>query len=114
MLMSEEQAPAPNSLNELLHGLAQEMHNDSARWFGEETANSLTINVMGLCGESGEVIDIVKKVMRGSMTLEEARPMIAEELTDVFIYWTMLIGMFQIDVEQCYILKQQINEERFG
>jgi NTP pyrophosphatase (non-canonical NTP hydrolase) len=106
----------PDSLNEMLHALGHEMHDDSTRWFGSDVADSLTILTLGLGGESGEVQDIIKKVMRGSTTLDdpETRSKLAEELVDVFIYWCMMITALQIDIEQCYALKREINQERFG
>jgi NTP pyrophosphatase (non-canonical NTP hydrolase) len=105
-----------NAFNDLLHAFGNEMIMDSIRWFGEEVATSLTITSMGVAAESGEQLDVVKKIMRGSKDLEDAAVMeeLAVELIDVWIYWCQLITLLDIDVEQTYARKRAENEERFG
>ena len=43
-----------------------------------------------VCGELGEAANIIKKVERGDMTLDDARPLLAEELADVQTYLDLL------------------------
>ena len=94
--------------------MLKQMREDSDAWFGENTHTNLTIMTLGLVGESGEVADIVKKLGRGSLTLEEAAGLIAEELIDVLHYWLMLIGMFGVDIQAVYNKKREYNVARFG
>lgn len=97
-----------------LETLVQQCRDDSVLYFGEAASNDLTIFVMGLCGESGEVADIVKKVLRGSFTPPEVHAHLCEELIDVLIYLCNIIGLLQVDVEEVYNAKRAINELRFG
>ncbi len=52
--------------------------------------DALPYLTMGLIGETGEVADLVKKVFRGTYTLEEARDRILEESGDVVWYLAVL------------------------
>jgi NTP pyrophosphatase (non-canonical NTP hydrolase) len=92
----------------------KEMFADSKRWFGEEASIDLTMHVFGLVGEAGEVADEIKKVLRGSQTLEEAAPKIAEELVDTMIYLFLLFVILGIDPGPVYAQKREYNEQRFG
>ena len=49
---------------------------------------------LGLCGESGELAEKVKKVMRGDRELAEAFPDIEKELGDVL--WYLAVLSFEI------------------
>lgn len=65
-------------------------------------------------GELGEAANIIKKVRRGDMSLEEARPMLAKEYADVLIYLDILA--FQTGVDLGEAARQKWNEvsERVG
>lgn len=95
--------------------LTREMIDDSRRWF-PNTAPSLVHHCLGLAGEAGEFIDIVKKIDRGSLdpTSAVVKRELAMELTDVFIYVLNLAGLMGIDLETTYKLKRAENEKRFG
>jgi NTP pyrophosphatase (non-canonical NTP hydrolase) len=97
-----------------LYEIQQQMKEDSDRWFGPGTSENMTLMVLGICGESGEVADIVKKVMRGSLTIEEATPKLKEEMIDVFHYWLMVAGMLGMDIGMEYEKKRIVNEARFA
>jgi len=94
--------------------MLDQMRDDSVRWFGDGMQNNLTVMVLGLIGEAGEVADLLKKIQRGSKTLDEAKPLLAEELVDVFHYWLLLVGMLGINVNEVYAEKRAFNERRFG
>jgi NTP pyrophosphatase (non-canonical NTP hydrolase) len=49
-------------------------------------------------GELGEAMNVMKKVRRGDMTLEEARPKLAQEFADVLIYLDMLANACGVDL----------------
>lgn len=98
-----------------LQEIAEEIAKDSQDWFGDGGAHkNLGVSALGLAGEAGEVADIVKKVMRGSITIAEARDDIAEELIDVMHYWLMLCYMFGVDITAEYDKKREINVQRFA
>jgi NTP pyrophosphatase (non-canonical NTP hydrolase) len=69
---------------------------------------------VAMTGELGEFANLVKKVARGSMTMEEARQGLSEELTDVFIYMMNIVGILGIDLTREYNRKRQTNVRRFG
>jgi NTP pyrophosphatase (non-canonical NTP hydrolase) len=95
--------------------LAKECLHDSKRWF-PGTAPSLVHHCLGLAGEAGEFIDIVKKIDRGSLSIKDAavRRMLAMEITDVFIYVLNIAGLLGIDLEETYKMKRIENERRFA
>lgn len=62
--------------------------------------------VMGLCGESGEVIDIVKKHLAQGHTLN--REKIIEELGDVA--WYLAETAYALDIDLESILQQNIDK----
>ena len=98
-----------------LQELADEAMADSNRWFPGQ-AKSLAFNTLALCGEAGELANLVKKVERGSLDPSKAttRHEIAMEATDVFIYLLNIAAILGIDLERSYKLKRTENERRFG
>lgn len=93
--------------------LAARMYTDGARWFPSTEKDLMNIT-LGICGEAGEVADIVKKLGRGTMTLQAAVDEIKVELIDVLYYTLHLCHLLQIDIEMEYIKKSAFNDERFG
>lgn len=68
-----------------------------------------------VAGETGEMCNIVKKVHRGDMTLEEAneKELIANEAADMVIYLDMLCQRAGIDLNTAIVNKfNQVSEER--
>lgn len=89
---------------------------DSKRWFPGK-AQQLPNLVLCLAGEVGEVANIVKKNVRGSMLTTEMLEILPEEIVDCLIYLCNLMGHedFQhVDWEAIWNAKRQFNEERFG
>lgn len=64
--------------------------------------------VMGLCGESGEVIDIVKKHLAQGHELD--REKIVKELGDVAWYMAEIATVLEVDLED--VLVQNIEKLR--
>jgi len=86
---------------------------DSIAWF-PNSANDLTALTLGMCGETGEFAEIVKKVARGSRILDDAVPDLQEELVDVFIYVMNLAELLCVDMVAHYVDKREKNIARFG
>jgi NTP pyrophosphatase (non-canonical NTP hydrolase) len=89
---------------------------DSERWFGDSTAaHSLPHHALALAGEVGEFCNIVKKVDRGSLNIQDAkvRYELSMELTDVYVYVLNLAGLLGIDLEESYKIVRANNETRF-
>lgn len=51
--------------------------------------------VLGLVGETGEVAELFKKVLRGDAPVDVER--LTKELGDVIYYWTMLCSLHGLD-----------------
>lgn len=89
---------------------------DSTKWFPE--AQRLDTMVLCMAGEVGEVANLVKKVIRGSITVEEALAKgLAEEIVDVLIYLCNLMGLKEfreVDWKAIWDDKRDYNKERFG
>lgn len=92
--------------------LAHQAHNDSRVWF-PENADDLQHHVLGLCGEAGEVANIVKKIDRGDGDLESARKDLAEEVIDVVIYCMNIVAILGVDPDKVWNLKRAKNKVRF-
>jgi NTP pyrophosphatase (non-canonical NTP hydrolase) len=54
--------------------------------------------LQAVVGELGEYANLRKKVERGDMTIDEARPMLAKELADVVIYLDILAFQNGVDL----------------
>lgn len=70
--------------------------------------------VVCMLGELGEFANVLKKIVRGDITYEQAEPQLHEELTDVFIYLLKVAGQSGIDLEAQYLDKLQKNRGRFS
>lgn len=60
----------------------------------------LLLAVVGLAGETGEVIDLVKKHVFHRKSEGETRPKIVEELGDVLWYYTLLMKTYDISWDE--------------
>ena len=101
----------------LLRDLAKQCVEDSERWFGDSgKVNDIVHHSLGLAGETGEFIELVKKVDRGSYKLNDpaVRSRLGDELADVFIYVLNLAGVLGVDLLAEYNRKRTFNEERFS
>jgi NTP pyrophosphatase (non-canonical NTP hydrolase) len=65
-------------------------------------------------GELGEAANIIKKIERGDMTLEEARGSLAKELADVQTYLDILAFRAGIDLGQATVEKWNEISVRVG
>lgn len=65
-------------------------------------------------GELGEAANIIKKIRRGDITLEEARPLLSREFADVQTYLDLLAFQAGIDLGAATIEKWNEVSERVG
>jgi NTP pyrophosphatase (non-canonical NTP hydrolase) len=65
-------------------------------------------------GELGEAANIIKKVERGDLTLDEARPALAKEFADVLIYLDILAFRAGVDLGQATLAKFNEVSSRVG
>jgi len=99
-----------------LEELERQALDDSNRWFGDvRAAQFLSHHVLALCGEVGELANLVKKIERGSLDGRTAQVQydLAMETTDVFVYLLNIAGLLGIDLEKTNQIKRAQNEKRF-
>lgn len=98
-----------------LNALARQCHEDGDRWFGDMDVNNIIHHTLALCGETGELANLVKKIDRGSLDFHDPATKIklASELTDVFVYVLNLAYLFRVDLERSYLHVRAANEIRF-
>lgn len=80
---------------------------DGSDWSLNDWATALT-------GEVGEAANILKKVRRGDVTIEEARPDLSRELADIQTYLDILAFQAGIDLGEATIAKWNEVSERVG
>lgn len=80
---------------------------DGSDWTLGEWMNAVT-------GELGEAANIIKKVRRGDMTLEEARPLLANEFADIVTYLDITAMQAGIDLGHATIEKFNAVSVRVG
>lgn len=91
-----------NSKGEQAHS-----HDDGSDWSLGEWMNAIL-------GELGEAANIVKKVKRGDMTLDEARPALAKEFADTLTYLDITALQAGIDLGDSTVGKFNEVSERVG
>lgn len=89
-----------NSKGEPAHAQA-----DGSDWSLGEWCNAVT-------GELGEAANIIKKIKRGDLTLEEARPALAKEFADIVTYLDILAMQAGVNLGRSTIEKFNEVSER--
>jgi NTP pyrophosphatase (non-canonical NTP hydrolase) len=92
--------------------LVEECGIDSKKYF-PDVSKSLSYLVLCLCGESGELANIVKKIERGDKSVEQDFDALESEVADIFIYLLCIVDTLRIDLYQVYKTKREFNNERF-
>lgn len=69
---------------------------------------SLSDWMTAVAGELGEAANIIKKVNRGDLSLDEARPLLAKEYADVATYLDILAMRTGVDLGKA--VKEKFNE----
>lgn len=80
---------------------------DGSDWSLAEWMNAVA-------GELGEAANIIKKIRRGDMTLDEAREMLAEEFADIVTYLDITAKQAGINLGEATIAKFNKVSERVG
>ncbi len=80
---------------------------DGSDWSLGEWSNAVM-------GELGEAANIIKKVQRGDMTLDEARPALAKEFADVLTYLDLLAYQAGVNLSTATIDKFNEISRRVG
>lgn len=70
--------------------------------------------LQAVIGELGEYANLRKKVERGDLTLDEARPLLADELADVVIYLDILASQLGVDLGEAVMSKWNRTSEKVG
>ncbi len=102
---------------ETLDSIAAEARRNSERWFPsvhnpEQALVPLAVHyALGMCGEAGEVANVVKKALRKGETTSDG---LADELADVFIYLLLLADEAGVNLYAAYQHKRDICEKRWG
>jgi len=95
--------------------LSQQAHEDSTRWF-PNYAGDLVHMTLALCGEAGELANLVKKIQRGDLDIKDAetRYKVMMETTDVQTYVLAIAGLIGLDLDKSVQHIRGQNEARFG
>jgi len=105
-----------NQSTGLLVALGKQCKEDSEKWFGDtEAKSSLVHHTLALCGETGELANIVKKIDRKSLDINDpaVRVHLAEECADILTYLLNVTDMLGIDLERAYHIVRGKNDIRF-
>lgn len=98
--------------------LREQAYKDSLEWFPDchVTNEYLLIHAaLGLAGETGEAVDVIKKWHRHPGGISDLnRAALGAELADVFIYLLHICSATGIDLEAQYVLKTEFNRARFS
>lgn len=70
--------------------------------------------LQAVVGELGEYANLRKKVERGDLTIEEATPMLADELADVVIYLDILASQLGIELGDAVMSKWNRTSKKVG
>jgi len=105
-----------NKLPSDLWNLSVEALNNSERWFGESgVAADISHMSLSMCGEAGNLANIIKLIDRGEIDPKDARAHfdMVMALADVFVYVLNIAAILQIDLLRAYEQKVIANEKRF-
>lgn len=89
------------------HGRLAHSQADGGDWSDAEWLQAVV-------GELGELANMMKKVRRGDLTADDARPDIAKELADVAIYLDILAFRLGVDLGAAIVQKFNEVSDRVG
>jgi NTP pyrophosphatase (non-canonical NTP hydrolase) len=110
--MNKDEVFNITSMNDRVHEAVEDSH----VWFPDIGHEPYDLPFWLLClgGEVGELQNKAKKWVRGSLSYDEVRPLLADELVDALVYAFNVAATLGIDLEAEYDRKRQFNSERFG
>lgn len=87
----------------------------------EDKVDAISNDTIGIFGEIGEFSNILKKLhlelsSKSGINSDQENNLLAhmkEELVDVFIYYIRLAAHLDLDIEEEYLKKLNINKKRF-
>jgi NTP pyrophosphatase (non-canonical NTP hydrolase) len=96
--------------------LVRQCQEDGQRWFPGTTHDNLPFLVLALAGEVGELANVVKKIVRGSLDAKDAavKRQLDMEATDCLVYLLNIFGVLNVDPKKAYDMVRAMNEKRFG
>ena len=80
---------------------------------GQEKNYSLSFWSNALCGEAGELANLIKKIDRGDFTVDDIKHELAHEIGDVLTYLDLLSSILGINTTDALIEKWNIVSERY-
>lgn len=104
-------------MNTTLRDLQTRAIQESRFWFPDVHAtqhNAVVHFALGIAGEVGELVNLVKKVNRRSKTWEEVHEEVRFEMADVLIYLCDMASELGIDLERAVNDKRRVLIERWG
>jgi hypothetical protein len=98
--------------------LAKQSLLDSEKWFDDlenDCIYSIPYTVLALCGEAGELANIIKKIERGSLSWKDSGTKYdaVMESIDIFVYLLNFWALANVDPYKLHQTKRAINDKRF-
>ena len=90
---------------------ANDYQRAAMRTAGDDRGSYLLNGVMGLCGEAGEVIDLVKKHLHQGHDLDHVK--VVEELGDVLWYCALIAEAVGATLSEVMLINEKKLEERY-
>lgn len=94
-----------NHLQTMLVTTSRAKYPQGERWTPQDWA-------LAIAGEAGELCNVLKKVRRGSIALEDCKADVAEEAADVIIYCNLLLACLGVEAETAILAKAKLVRER--
>lgn len=69
--------------------------------------------IIGMVGELGELANLIKKIIRGDTNINNEINNIEEEISDIFIYLIKMCNQMNINLEESFLKKLDVNKKRF-
>jgi NTP pyrophosphatase (non-canonical NTP hydrolase) len=101
----------------MLAKLSAQCLTNSRRWFPGPHARGLEsaiiLMTLGIAGESGEVVEVIKKALRSGYLDELPYEALAHEIVDVMVYCLNLAELCGIDLDSAFEQKMAVCEQRY-